>query len=447
MSARTAAVLPLEPGRDRLMRFESATVLGRFHYLERALTISCAAWIPAVQRLDAKAALARAAWQNALTADALRSRVFELRYPDRTLERDADEGLVQLYEASLDAPSASALLQLLVDVLLPELVGAYERYLLISDLIADGPSHRFLQLALHEKAEQQRLLAEMLILEGEEDDPKTRETWTSEFRRQLEKIGGVPVEGPPPGEFTWVSGKAPGQPFALREDPARDDRYASCNFYWPDTFDPDFPYGEGIELQVRSAISHLNEVWAVEAAGAILHGLSDRLGWEFIRDAARWLYDESRHMMMGKHRLEWWGFQANQVPLGAYIYEACRGEDVLYRLGMLAYFETKNIGKKKTRATKFQRLGDRTSGRDMDFDWADESIHAGYGRRWLKAALAQAGRPASDWREVVAHCEELIAARVAEATEDEKATSYAHAKALVADAYARHAPATAVASN
>lgn len=421
------------------MRFESASVLGRFHYLERALTVSCAAWVPSVRRLDTKAALARAAWQNALTADALRDRVFELRYPDRTLERDADEALVRLYEASLHAPSGCALLELVGEVLVPELERAYQRYLSISDLIADGPSHRFLGLALRDKAEQRETLAEMRVLEGEEHDADAREAWVSEFRRLLDEIGGVPVEGAPSAGASPISVVAPGTPFALREDPARDDRYAPCTLYWPDTFDPDFPYGEGVGLQLRAAISHLNEVWAVETAAAILYGLSDRLGWEFTRDAARWLYDESRHMMMGKHRLEWWGFDASQVPLGAYIYESCRGEDMLYRLGMLAYFETKNIGKKKERAVAFQRLGDRTSGRDMDFDWADESIHAGYGRRWLKAALAQAGRPASDWHDVVARCEELVADRIARATEAEKAASYACARALIADAHARQA--------
>ena len=67
-----------------------------------------------------------------------------------------------------------------------------------------------------------------------------------------------------------------------------------------------FHYGEGVALQVRSAVSHLNEVWAVDTVGAILHGLAPELGWEWIRDAGRWTYDEARHMLMGKRRLEAW---------------------------------------------------------------------------------------------------------------------------------------------
>lgn len=436
----TATALPPEPGRDSLMRLQSASVLSRFHYLERALVFSCAAWIPAVRRLESKAVLARAAWQDAMTADALRGRVFELRYPDRTLARDADDSLVRLFDASLHAPSAGAMLRLLSEVLVPELSAAYQRYLAISDLIADGPSHRFLDLALREKVEQRREVARAAELELKPEDAGAAEAWLSEFRDRLEQLGGVSLEQTPevPEPPRIVT---PGREFVLREDPARDERYAPCNFYWPDAFDGEFPYGQGFQLQLRAAISHLNEVWAVETAAAILHGLSGPLGWEFTRDAARWLYDESRHMLMGKHRLEWWGFEPRQIPLGAYIYESCRGEDVLYRLGMLAYFETKNIGKKKKRAAEFKRVGDTTSGHDMDFDWADESIHAGYGRRWLKAALAAADRPAKDWHEVVSHCEQLVADRIARATDEEKQTSYACAEALIKAARDRDHPA------
>ena len=64
-----------------------------------------------------------------------------------------------------------------------------------------------------------------------------------------------------------------------------------------------YPYGDGLHLQLRSAVSHLNEVWAVENAGAILEAFADSLGWEYVVDAARWLYDEARHTMMGWTRL------------------------------------------------------------------------------------------------------------------------------------------------
>jgi hypothetical protein len=144
-------------------------------------------------------------------------------------------------------------------------------------------------------------------------------------------------------------------------------------------------------------------------------------------------------MLMGKRRLEAWDLPAGHIPLGGYIYEACAGQDPLYRLGMLGYFETKNIGRKRERAAAFHAMGDTTSETDMEFDWADETLHAEYGRRWLKELLERRGEDAEGWPEVLERCEQLVAARVAQATSDEQARIVAAADELVADATQRAA--------
>ncbi|MBV7334544.1 hypothetical protein KFU94_41160 [Chloroflexi bacterium TSY] len=64
--------------------------------------------------------------------------------------------------------------------------------------------------------------------------------------------------------------------------------------------------------------------------------------------------------------------------------DAAKDEDPIYRLGMLYFFETKNIGKKPKRRDKFLEYGDALSQHDMDFDWADETLHANYGNHWLR---------------------------------------------------------------
>jgi hypothetical protein len=431
----TTAWLPAEHRRDRLSRMDTATIMKRFYFLERALTLACAAWIPDVGRLGSKELLARSAWQDSLSADAARRRVLELRYPDRTLEMGAETGLVALFGAALHAPSGPALLGAVAEVLAPAMLGAYEEYLGVVDDIADGPSRRFLEVAVRDKEEQRVRLGEAAEVElGLRPELRGEaEAWQSNLTSLLDRLGGVRLEEPSSG-VDVPEVVEPGRPFRLRQDAARDERYCvTGGLYWPDNFDPSYGYGEGFRLQLRSAVAHLNEVWAVETAGAILHGFADELGWEFVMDAARWLYDEGRHMMMGKQRLEDWGFDPAHIPLGGYIYQACEGQDLLYRLGMLGYFETKNIGKKQDRAREFGEHGDRTSQRDMDFDWADEAIHAGYGRRWLRAALDKRGESPDDWKHVLKRCEELAAARVERSTEEEKETVRACAEALVAE--------------
>jgi uncharacterized ferritin-like protein (DUF455 family) len=209
------------------------------------------------------------------------------------------------------------------------------------------------------------------------------------------------------------------KPYSTPEHPARDERFWPCRFYWPDIVDPEFPYGEGLSLQIRSAISHLNEVWAIEAGGVMLSAFADVLPWEWIHDSARWTYDESRHCRMGYERLMSWGFDPAEIPLGTYIYESASGQDPIYRLGMLYFFETKNIRHKLTRAQLFHSYGDSLSEHDMDFDWADETIHAGYGKHWLRELLSARGEDPTAYERVRERCGELVRDYVGTATAGE----------------------------
>jgi uncharacterized ferritin-like protein (DUF455 family) len=357
----------LPPTRSLRVRLDTAQALTRLFYGEQAVVLACGGWIPFVPRLETKAELARTAWESALGADALRERVFELRYPSRFLDEQGEERTVT---------GPGELRQLAA-----ELREAYRAYLEAADELADGPSIRIAEAALRDKD------------------------------RQATSLAGVEE--------------------LSRQDPARDQRYFLSSFYWPDVLDPSYPYGDGVALQVRSAVSHVNEVWAVETAGLILHHLSPELGWDFTRDAARWLYDEARHMLMGARRLEAWGFEPAQIPLGGYIYEACAGQDPIYRLGMLGYFETKNIGRKRERADAFHAMGDSTSETDLEFDWADETLHAEYGRRWLRRLLEVRGEDPESWPAILERCEQLIAERIARATPGELERIRACADALL----------------
>jgi uncharacterized ferritin-like protein (DUF455 family) len=201
--------------------------------------------------------------------------------------------------------------------------------------------------------------------------------------------------------------------------------------------DPSFPYGEGLQLQIRSAISHLNEVWAIEAGGVILSAFADVLPWEWIHDSARWTYDESRHCRMGYERLLSWGLEPGEIPLGTYIYDSASGQDPIYRLGMLYFFETKNIRHKLTRAQLFHTYGDKLSEHDMDFDWADETIHAGYGKHWLKELLSLRGEDPGAYDQIRERCGQLVSEYVATATPTEVVDIKKVAAALMAKAAAR----------
>ena len=419
MSQFSEFLLTSQP-RARWMRFDTAQLLKRFFFCERSLLSSQAAWIPAIAPLEIKIGLARFIWQSAETADALRNRVFELRFPSRLLEEQgADHALIELFSGIRDSPSVPAFLLSIGKVLLPALRDSFQAYLEASDSIADGPTHRFLSLALSEKAEQISAFEKWgeSALSG---SPELRDgalAWTQAVAKRLSDVGGVGVG---PSSSASPGGPLPGvKTYEVPGRPARDPRFWPCRFYWPDVVDPTYPYGEGMQLQLRSAISHLNEVWAIENGGLMLSAFADALPWKWMHNSARWTYDESRHCQMGYERLMAWQLNPAEIPLGTYIYESASGEDPMYRLGMLYFFETKNIRHKPARAQLFHAYGDTVSEHDMDFDWADETMHAGYGKHWLKELLAVRGQDPAAYDQVRERCEQLVRDCVGTATPEE----------------------------
>jgi uncharacterized ferritin-like protein (DUF455 family) len=423
--------LPGDQARARWKRLDAAQILKRFFFCERALIVSASSWIPRLADIDLKTAIPKLCWENAETANALRERVFELRYPNRLIrEEGADKPLVELFYLLKQAPSSAAFLLGLANVGLSALRDAYHEFLENSDPLADAPTYRFLRLSLEEKENQIESLqrwSEASI--REEVNPVVAREWVTGLAAQLRDLGGIGTDESPPkrailppaGSRSWV----------LPDRPARDRRYWACRFYWPDVVDPKFPYGEGLLLQLRSAVSHLNEIWAVEHGGIILNEFADVLPWEWIYNAARWTYDESRHCRMGQNRLATWGFEPREIPLGTYIYESANGAEPIFRLGMLYFFETKNIGRKPERTAAFKEIGDAASEHDMDFDWADETIHATYGNRWLKTLheLDPVKYPEADV--VRRRCEALVQGMIGSASSNEKKAITDRAEALV----------------
>jgi uncharacterized ferritin-like protein (DUF455 family) len=98
---------------------------------------------------------------------------------------------------------------------------------------------------------------------------------------------------------------------------------------------------------------------------------------------------------------------------------------------MLYFFETKNIGRKPERAAAFKQIGDDASEHDMDFDWADETIHATYGNRWLKVLHEANPKKVPPPEQVRKHCEELVQTMIRSASPAEKLAITERAQALI----------------
>ncbi len=430
----TPSFLQSDDCRSNLMRFDTAIILKRFHYCERQIAIAEAGWISGTAPLLLKLLYAEMMWEDSQAADAMRTRVFELRYPSRMMEKGGEEPLIALLSEMRHAPNALAFYLILIELLKPALLDAYRRYLELADTIGDGPSVRFMQAALRDKESQ---IAKLNMFRDEmtkvsEYEKTSAFAWLYEAGKRLKEIGGINLNEPETKLPFTVSIKGK-KTFSVPQVPIREKAYANVRFYWPDIIVKDFPYGEGLNLQLRSAVSHINEVWAVETCSHFSYSFAELLPWEFFVDASRWTFDEARHCRMGYERLLSWGFEKHEIPVGTYITDAAKNQDPIYRLGMLYFFETKNIKHKPKRREEFMEIGDMLSSHDMDFDWADETMHAAYGKTWLTAI--QEGRDEGNNPNLIrARCHDLVDEIIQTATDEERVEILELAKNMVAKA-------------
>jgi hypothetical protein len=78
----------------------------------------------------------------------------------------------------------------------------------------------------------------------------------------------------------------------------------------------------------------------------------------------------------------------------------------------------------------------------MEFDWADETLHAEYGRRWLRRLLEVRGEDPESWPTILERCEQLVRERVERATPEDLERIRGCADALVRAAGESQSPAS-----
>src|SRR5260221_2197525 len=127
MDVATAYLRGDQP-RARWKRLDTAQILKRFFFCERSVIVNASRWIPHLSPLDVKGGIPLLCWQNAETANALRQRVFELRYPSWLMEHErADKPLADALILLGVAPSQPAFVDGLANVGLHAARDAYIR--------------------------------------------------------------------------------------------------------------------------------------------------------------------------------------------------------------------------------------------------------------------------------------------------------------------------------
>jgi uncharacterized ferritin-like protein (DUF455 family) len=391
--------------------------LKRCYVAERQLMRTLAAWFVDTSQWDFKRQLANDMWQTSRHADMLRTRVLELRYPRRDVDKKYDSDILTLLAECAKGRDTGEFVAGIYGALLPELVRAYSDYLEQTDPLDDAPTVYLLRHIIVDKQaqiEQMRTLVANVV----PDLFESTRNWQDYLRQYIASIGGI-------SGLTERSDKPQNhgrEAYNIGRSVRRDSRWRPALFHLPheNKFDVEGrkswqrieALDKRVAMQVWSAISHFNEIWAAEVVAASMWDF-DNQPWDFYLDLARWAWDETRHSTMGYRALQGWGWDVpDLIPWGCALYNALGPMPPIQRLALLYYYEEGLLraGTKQVEIKILESARDDGSVQDMDFDWADEAIHVRYGFTWLRhllgddtAGMEELKRLTDEAREIMAH--------------------------------------------
>src|SRR5437868_2369116 len=119
---------------------DASRVLKRFYIAERQLMRYIGGWFIKTSQWDLKFQLAAEQWQAVEHADALRTRVLELRYPRRDVDKKYDPDVMAFMAEVAKAADLREFLAGVYEVVMPALIDGYTEYLQRADPLDDAPT-------------------------------------------------------------------------------------------------------------------------------------------------------------------------------------------------------------------------------------------------------------------------------------------------------------------
>ncbi|RLS56374.1 MAG: hypothetical protein DWH91_06850 [Planctomycetota bacterium] len=383
--------------------------LKRLHYVWKRLHQIFTAHITAEPLYELKTAFSLHSHLCAEHAQAIRTRVSEMREPPLGLEVIPHPGLEQACDEVLCAPTTYERCLGLYQVLLPALNESIHSYLETTNRLADAPSVRilrFAQLELHDI-----LAFGDQVMSAWEMAPDTAVAYYQGLWQALASAGGLSGR-----DAITTSSPAPVYsvtPFQYDRVPRRDERFqdsfnAGVN---PEAFLYDPRYSPR-DKTLMMYYKRIREIDVPEMMASILIEMPDK-PWGFQRDMTRQLWDEARHAMLGEVGFRQAGIDWTQIPISfLWSYNLNTQLNATERHAVLFFIEQGLMPKtgKRFEWEVGRASGDELSALFQDFDWADEVLHAQIGREWyvkgfgdLNSALAYGD---ACWSKVMSHWRE-----------------------------------------
>jgi hypothetical protein len=142
------------------------------------------------------------------------------------------------------------------------------------------------------------------------------------------------------------------------------------------------------------AMNFLQEVQASDSCASILFEAPD-MPWDFYFDAARHMWDESRHSMFGQLKLTSLGIPVNEVALSTTAYRLRQTIAPHDRYAALTTQEADAFPGKHKGLKAALENNDAVGAMTWSYDIADETQHVRYGQKWLPTLIKAMEDPRS----------------------------------------------------
>jgi hypothetical protein len=393
---------------------DSAQRLWRLAYAYRRLHAIEVDALPRTPEWEVKCALGLQLWLDAEHATAFERRVNELRHPSVDVGTAPDPALARVFDELDHARDTAELLAGVHVVVRGALVDALESYRATANPLADHPSVRLVEAALHDERRTVawgRAAAAAVPAAGD---------WPETIAALLAAAGGLlgdaPAGEPPAGATLRSTAGPPAPDRVVRRDARFADMFnqsALIDQYCDDEARP------ADERAYALAYKRLREIDVPEWMAPIIAESSGE-PFERRRELSRQLWDETRHAMMGQVALERQGVPFHAFPIEVQGSMALNTRFTPREAHLLLWVIEQDLmtaatGKKHELEVAALH-GDRLLMTFQDFDWADEVLHARTGRRWIVAEFPSRADAEAAARDVWRRYDE-VAAQLAERSE------------------------------
>ena len=354
------------------------TRLKEMHYAFKRLHEIFVARITAEPIYELKTAFSHHAHLCAEHADAIRSRVAEMREPPLGLEAVPHPAWEIFFDEVLAAKSTEELLVGLYDHALPELHALMAGYAEDTNPLADAPSRRVLRFALLE-------VQDMLDYGGHAVDALVSPDFRSGFHEWEELLGDCVTAVNGEHDTAILERQYSATPYVYDMMPRRDDRWQDL---WNQGVNAEaFLYDETMPAKAKALMMLYKRIREVDVPEMMAGILTQTKGkpWKYYRDMTRQLWDEARHAMMGEVGFVALGVDWTAARVTFNWSTRLNIECTPMERHAVLYFIEQGLMPRTGKRYEWevaQESGIPLMATIQDFDWADEVLHAAIGRQW-----------------------------------------------------------------